>query len=422
MKEFLTVLSYTFKENMRKKAFIISTIIIIVLTVVIVCLPGIITAFNNEGKSAAPDTNQASKQERKGTVFIIDSKDLFTSDLSEIDKIFSSYELKVEAPSNFKMLKDKVNKENATSLIVINEKDGVPTLDYYVKTYGQGLSPEEISSVFKRVNANKILKKAGVSDQISELAQSEIVCNVKELGKGMIKSYMSSIIISMLLFFAIYFFGYGVSMSVASEKTSRVMEILVTSTKPLKIVLGKSVAMGLLGLCQLGAIMIAAIGAYKLTFPKDFTLGGQAIDFSGFSSFTILMIIIYFILGYSLYAMLNAAAGATVSKAEDVNSAIMPVSMILMISFYFAYFTLMFPTGTVATVASIVPFSAPFSMPCRIIGSEVPTWQILASLLSLVITTIVIAWLSIKIYSSAVLHYGKRLKIKDIMKMSKLNA
>jgi ABC-2 type transport system permease protein len=422
MKEFLTVLGYTFRENMRKKAFIISTIIIIVLTVIIVCLPGIITAFNDKGKSGTPDINQVSKQERKGTVFIVDSKNLFTSDLEEIDKIFSSYELKVEASSNLEMLKAKVNKENATFLIVIDEKGGVPTLDYYVKTYGQGLSPEEVSSVFKRVNANKILRKAGVSDQISAIVQSDVICNVKELGKGMIKSYMSSIIISMLLFFAIYFFGYGVSMSVASEKTSRVMEILVTSTKPLKIVLGKSVAMGLLGLCQLGVIMIAAIGAYKLTFPGDFTLGGQRIDFSGFSSITILMIIIYFILGYSLYAMLNAAAGATVSKAEDVNSAIMPVSMVLMVSFYFAYFTLMFPTGTVATVASIVPFSAPFSMPCRIIGSEVPIWQILVSLLSMVMTTIVIAWLSIKIYSSAVLHYGKRLKIKDIMKMTKINA
>lgn len=422
MKEFLVVLSYTFKENMRKKAFIISTIIIIVLTAVIVSLPGIITAFNNKGKSATPNTKQVSKQGKKGTVFIIDSKNLFTSDLTDISKIFVSYELKAEVSTNFEILKGKVNTESDTSLIVINEKGGVPILDYFVKTYGKGLSPEEISSVFKRIHANRVLKEAGVSNQVSAMAQSEVSCNVKELGKGMAKSYMASIVISMLLFFAIYFFGYGVSMSVASEKTSRVMEILVTSTKPLKIVLGKSVAMGLLGLCQLGAVMLAAIGAYKLTFPQDFTIGGQKIDFSGFSPFTILMIITYFILGYSLYAMLNAAAGATVSKAEDVNSAIMPVSMVLMVSFYFAYFTLMFPTGTVAIVASLIPFSAPFSMPCRIISSEVPAWQILVSVSAMVVTIILIAWISIKVYSSAVLHYGKRLKIKDIVKMSKLGA
>lgn len=421
MKEFLVVLSYTFKENMRKKVFIISTIIIILLTVIIVSLPGIITAFNSKSKSTTQNSAQPSKVEIKGTVLIVDANNLYKDDLMEIDKVFPGYNFKLETQADIVGLKNKVNKEVDTSLIVVYEKGGIPSLEYFVKTYGKGLSPDEISSAFKRIYTNKILKKAGVSEKISALAQSEVFCNVIELGKGMAKSYLASIIISMLLFLAIYIFGYGVAMSVASEKTSRVMEILVTSTKPLKIVLGKSVAMGLLGLCQLGAVIAAAVVAYKLTFPGDFTLAGQPIDFSGFTPFIILMVIIYFILGYSLYAMLNAAAGATVSKAEDVNSAIMPVSMVLMVSFYFAYFTLMFPTGTIATVASLIPFSAPFSMPCRIIASEVPIWQILVSLGAMVLTIILIAWLSITIYSSAVLHYGKRLKIKDIMKMSKLD-
>jgi ABC-2 type transport system permease protein len=421
MKEFLAVLSYTFKENMRKKVFIISTIIVILFTVIIVCLPGAIKVINGDGKNIKSSSRNAGSQAKTGNILVIDSKRLYTNDMAEIEKIFSSYSFKVENASDIEGLKDRVTKEDNTSLIVIDEKNGVPVLDYFVKTYGRGLSPDEISSVFKRIHANKVLKAAGVSEQISSLVQSDVYCSVKELGKGMMKSYMASIIISILLFFAIYFFGYGVSMSVASEKTSRVMEILVTSTKPLKIVLGKSVAMGLLGLCQLASVIIAAIAAYKLTFPEDFTIAGQRIDFSGFSPFVIGMIITYFILGYSLFAMLNAAAGATVSKAEDINSAIMPVSMILMVSFYFAYFTLMFPTGTVATAASMIPFSAPFSMPCRLLASEVPAWQLAVSLFAMVVTIVLIAWFSIKIYSSAVLHYGKRLKIKDIMKMSKLN-
>ncbi len=82
------------------------------------------------------------------------------------------------------------------------------------------------------------------------------------------------------------------------------------------------------------------------------------------------------------------------------------------------YFSLAVPNGTVAIISSIIPFSAPFSMPSRILATEVPAWQIVASLFSLVITIVFIAWISIKIYSSAILHYGKRLKIKDLLKMS----
>lgn len=414
MNEFIAVLAYTFKENMRKKAFIISTIIILVLTIIVVSLPGIINAFDSRNKSKS-STVEASKQEKKGIIYVVDSKNIFKNDMEKIKKAFVGYSFMGQSIADVENLKKRVSKEDDKALLVIDEKGGEPIFNYYIKTYGKGLSPDDISADLKRIFVSRTLKEANVSDAISLKVQGNISYNVMEMGKSMMSGYLPSIIISMLLFFAIYFFGYGVSMSVASEKTSRVMEILVTSTKPLKIVLGKSVAMGLLGLCQLSSIILATVVTYKLTFPKNFTLDGQKIDFSSFTPLTIFMVIVYFILGYSLYAMMNAVAGATVSKAEDINSAIMPISMISMISFYFAYFTLMSPKGTIAVVASLIPFSAPFSMPCRIISTDVPLWQILTSLSILVVSILVIAWLSIKIYSSAVLHYGKRLKIKDLI-------
>ena len=210
-------------------------------------------------------------------------------------------------------------------------------------------------------------------------------------------------------------------MSVASEKTSRVMELLVTSTKPSKIILGKSAAMGLLGLIQLFMVVFTGALTYKLTFPENFAIAGQLFDFSSFTPFSLAMIIVYFILGYSLYAMMNAVAGATVSKAEDVNSSVMPISIISIVAFYMGYFSLAVPNGNIAILSSIIPFSSPFSMPCRILATEVPAWQILASLFSLVVTIVFTAWISIKIYSSAILHYGKRLRLKDLMKMSNRN-
>jgi ABC-2 type transport system permease protein len=222
-----------------------------------------------------------------------------------------------------------------------------------------------------------------------------------------------------MLFFAVYYYGYGVSMSVASEKTSRVMETLLTSTKPSKIILGKSAAMGLLGLLQLAIIILTGAVTYKVFFPKDFMVFGQSVDLSSFTPYVIFMVFTYFILGYTLYAMMNAVVGATVSKAEDINSAIMPISFVSIISFYLAYGTIFLPNGAVAVAASIIPFSSAFSMPCRLIIADVPTWQVAASLFAMIIAIVLMSWISIKIYSSAVLHYGRRLRMKDLIRMSK---
>ena len=416
MKEFFTVLAYTFKENARTKVFIFSTIITLILTILIVSLPAIITSFDNNKTEQGTKIDQT--KEPKGVVFVVDSKDILKGDLNKLSKAFLQYEFKSKTINDIDLLKNKVKEEDNSTLLILDEKNGVPKFDYFVKQAGLGIDPTEISPVIKSIFITDLLTTAKVSDNISAMVQTDISFNVNELGKSKMNSYVISIVISMLLFFSIYFYGFGVAMSVASEKTSRVMELLVTSTKPSKIILGKSAAMGLLGLIQLFMIVFVGALTYKLTFPENFAIAGQTLDFSIFTPFSLAMIIVYFILGYSLYAMLNAVAGATVSKAEDVNSSIMPISMISLVAFYMGYFSLAVPSGNVAILASIIPFSAPFSMPCRILATEVPAWQIVASLFSLVITIVFIAWISIKIYSSAILHYGKRLNLKDLMKMS----
>lgn len=420
MKEFFTVLGYTFKENSRKKSFIISTIITLILTIVIVSLPAIIKNFDNSDKNKT-EQGTTTSETKKGVVFVVDSKSILKGDLNKLGEAFLEYEFKSEPADNIDTLKSSLKTSENNALLIIDEKNGVPAFDYIVKQSGSGLDPSGISRVIKSIFVTDLLTASKVSDKVSEMLQSEVSFNVNELGQGKMIGYISSIVVSMLLFFSIYFYGYGVAMSVASEKTSRVMELLVTSTKPSKIILGKSAAMGILGLIQLALVVFTGALTYKLTFPDNFAIAGQALNFSSFTPFILVMIIVYFILGYSLYAMMNAVAGATVSKAEDVNSSIMPITYISMIAFYMGYFSLAVPNGNVAIISSIIPFSAPFTMPSRILATEVPAWQISASILSLVITIVFIAWISIKIYSSAILHYGKRLKLKDLMKMSNSN-
>lgn len=418
MSAFLEVFKYTFKENVKKKSFIISTIVILVIVIAAMIVPAIITNVQSSKKGDDSNPNNNTSIE-KSIVYLVDKSGYFEKNLTAIENQFPGFTFKMENEDNIEGIKSDIKENGKSFLLVSNIDSAMPSFEYFVKQYGDGPNPETIGKVFKNIYATSLLKEAGVADDTISKSLKELGVNVNELGTSKWGGYFSSIFIVIILFFAIYFYGYGVSMSVASEKTSRVMEILVTSVKPSRIILGKTAGMGVLGLIQLSLIIFVGAITYKLAFPSDFSLGGISFDLSSFTPFSMIMIIIYFIFGYTLYALMYAVVGATVSKAEDVNSAMMPMSMVSILAFYFSYGTFMVPNSTAARVASLIPFTAPFSVPSRLISTSVPVWEIAVSLCLLIVTMVLIGALSIKLYSFAVLHYGDRLKLKTLFKISK---
>ena len=233
------------------------------------------------------------------------------------------------------------------------------------------------------------------------------------------ENYGIAMAASFILFFAVYLYGNTVAVSVSSEKTSRVMETLVTSTTPRNIIIGKTFAMGIVGLGQMFLLILTAFASYKLFIPAEMDIVSTMMGNINFSVTSIVICIVYFILGYTVYAFLNAVTGATISKVEDLNSAQTPIAMISLISFYLAYFTATVPDSSASKFASIFPFSSAFSMPGRILAGGATGWEIALSIGLLIITALLLAVVSIKVYSGAVLHYGKRLNIKDLLKLSK---
>ena len=129
--------------------------------------------------------------------------------------------------------------------------------------------------------------------------------------------------------------------------------------------------------------------------------------------------IVYFLLGYGVYSLLYAVTGSTVSKPEDIQSANTPVAILAVIGFYLAYFTMMNPTSNLNIIASILPISSPFCMPLRIMMGIAETKDIILSIGVLLITIIIVAKVSIRIYSNAILNYGSKIGLKDIVRMYK---
>ena len=413
MKDMLTVLKYTIKENITKKAFIITTIILMTMIVLICNIPNIINLFESE---------EAVVENSKFVV--VDEENLVGPELNVLTELGKAMNMDIQIQNSIQdTTTEQIRNDQLEGMIEIlkNEETGMIKLKYTSKgsifTDNYSIA-NQFSTMIKSIIVNKELVKSNVNAETINMINSEIEFETKYLDDEN-DNYGVAMAASFILFFAVYFYGNTVAVSVSSEKTSRVMETLITSTTPKNIIVGKTIAMGIVGLGQMLLLIATAFVSYKLCIPAEMDFISSMIGNINFSVTSILISIIYFILGYTVYAFLNAVTGATVSKVEDLNSAQTPVALISLFCFYLAYFTAAVPDSSASKFASIFPFSSAFSMPGRILAGGATMSEIALSIALLVATAIILAFISIKVYSGAVLHYGKRLNLKDLLKLSK---
>ncbi len=407
MRDLWVVASFTIKEMLKKKTFLISNLILIIIMIVGFNIPNIIKALSD------------GKDDNSSKMLIVDSENVFEGTLAQLEQMKLEYAIETTNDNiSFEDIKKKIENKEIEDAIIIKKSDGKINLEYIVENLNMKAEPTNCINALTAIYSNLQLSKLGLTQ--SELASLSPSFNLemKQTEEQEVKGNVLAImLLSIVLFYAIYFCAYQVSTSITTEKTSKIIETLVTSTTPKTIVLGKTVGVGIVGIIQIVVLVSVALICANVCLPAG-TLDG-IIDLSTITPFLGIMTIIYFLLGYLVYALLYALTGSTVSKPEDVQSANGPVAILAVIGFYLAYFTMMNPTSDLNTFASIFPFSSPFCVPFRIMmGVATPT-QIAISLAVLVITMLIIAKISIKIYSSAILNYGSKIGIKDIINIYK---
>ena len=219
------------------------------------------------------------------------------------------------------------------------------------------------------------------------------------------------------LYMVILLYGQMVATNVATEKSSRAMEVLITSAKPVNMMFGKVIASCLAGLIQLVAVFGSALLFYQLN--KAY-LGDNMIVQSIFNIPFELFIymLVFFVLGFFIYAFLYGAIGSTASKLEDINTSVMPITMLFIVGFFVVVFSMSSGNvdNTLMKVCSYIPFTSPMAMFTRIAMSTVPWYGILASVVVLIGSVVGIGVLSAKIYRVGVLLYGTTPGLKSILK------
>ena len=404
MKDIFVVMKFTIKDMVKRKSFIISTLIILLLIVIGFNVPNIIKAFQGE--------------ETAQKLLIVDNENVFEGNVELLKQMNSGYEIEI-AKLNFDEIKNKIENGEIHGAIIIEKQENSIKIRYIVEntTMMTGV-PESLINAMNSLYTNMQINKLGLTEaelqSITPNFEFTLEQTEEEEAKGNIFAMM---LMSLVLFYAIYFCAYQVSSSITTEKTSKIMETLVTSTSPRTIVLGKTIGIGIVGLLQLILIVGTALVSAKLFLEPE--LLDAILDMSSITPFVGIITIIYFILGYLAYALLYALTGSTVSKPEDIQSANQPVAILAVIGFYLAYFTMMNPTSELNLFASLFPISSPFCMPFRVMMGLSNGTDIAISIAILIATILVIAQVAIKIYSNAILNYGTKMSIKDIVNMYK---
>lgn len=403
MKDLFIVTKFTMKDMLQRKSFIITTIIFLIMIVVGFNIPNFMKMLNKDS-----DVNK---------IEIIDSGNVFEGTLESLKDLDTGYEIQI-LNEDYEKIKEKIENEEIDSAIIVEKQDENIKIKYIVKsaTMMSGV-PENIISTLNTLYTNIQINKLGLTEEQLKSITPNFEFALEQTDEEASGNVYAMMLLSLVLFYAIYFCAYQVSSSITTEKTSKIIETLVTSTSPKTIVLGKTLGIGIVGLLQMILLVGTALISAK-TFLEPGILD-SIIDVSKITPYLGIITIIYFIFGYFEYALLYALTGSTVSKPEDIQSANGPVAILSIIGFYLSYFTMMNPASELNIFASMLPISSPFFMPFRVMMGLAKPTDVIISIVILLITGIIIAKIAIKIYSNAILNYGTKMSFNDIVKMYK---
>lgn len=417
-KQFFTVMKFEFMTYLRNKVYVGITIAVVILLAIGLSLPGIISTVKDAGIDFGSDETHEPTAE--DTVYILDSTGKAPALSWFNDLIPGKLWENIEA-GQIDEIKEKVDAREAAGLLVI---DSPSSYTWTMRRMGmtEGGMPMMLQSGLGQYYRSLFLADQGLDEAtiMSVLAEPEIniVETVEESGKSMEQTYFYTYLLVFLLYMTVMMYGQLVATSVASEKSNRAMEMLITSAKPMNLMFGKVIGSGLAGLAQISMLLVTAGVFYKINeeYLEMFDIIKSVFNMP---PSIIFYTILFYITGYFVYAFLYGALGSLASRTEDINTSIMPIMLIFIVAFMIAVFGMMSPESTLLLVSSFIPFISPMAMFVRIAMTEVPGWQIALSVAMMFATIWATGWLAAKIYRIGILMYGKPPKIKELTVMLK---
>jgi len=427
------IIKREYMTKVRNKSFILMTFLTPFIMIGLFSFVGYLSNINN-------DTVR--------TIYVLDDTGFVSETFKTTD--YTIYNLLSEV--DFETAKALANQEDAYGLLYIPEMS-IETVSNFIKFYSEeSPSLSFISSLESKIEAKLSelkLQSEGVDLALIDASKMNVDIN-QESFEGVKTSKVGSLMklgfgsfAGYLLFMFIIVYGNMIMRSVIEEKTSRIIEVIISSVKPIQLMLGKIIGTSLAGITQFtiwivlgGVIMFAASAIFGIemsqtpqnelvnqTLQNPESIDKLQLIINEFQMLPlgnlVIAFILFFIGGYLLFSSLYAAIGAAVDNETDTQQFMLPVILPLILAIYVGMFTVIEdPHGTISTVFSFIPFTSPVVMLMRI-PFGVPVWQQLVSLLILIVTFIFIVWFAAKIYRVGILMHGKKPTYRELYKWLK---
>ncbi|WP_420977129.1 ABC transporter permease [Bacillus vallismortis] len=416
MNKFWLMLSHTYKNKIMSKSFIISTVITVLLVLVVTNLESIISSF--QGNDA------------KEKIAVVD-------ETNELYPIFSKQLKAVDTNGDLDVKQSKQSADEVTKqvkdetldgmLIIKRDEKGAITGTYKALTISDDSTYQTLQQALTQTKTAVGTAELGVSQEtisnlyapvaVGQEVLKEGAKSEEELGQTVGLVY----IMLFVIYFSVIMYASMIAMEVATEKSSRVMEILISSMPPIQQMFAKLLGIGLVGITQLAVII--AVGSLSLKLNKTGETAssvGGLLNLTDVSATTVVYAVIFFLLGYFLYATLAAFLGSVVSRIEDVQQTITPMTLLVVAGFMIAMFGLSTPDAGFITVTSFIPFFTPMIMFLRVGMLDIPFWQAATGIGITLLTIVILAVIGARIYKGGVLVYSNSSAFKAIKQALRL--
>jgi len=407
MKQFKHVFEFEFMSLLKKRTVRVTTIILCLIVIVATSVPTIAKMFRSGNDTSGQSTTTEITVSEERDIGVL--KDNF-SDLAAL--VFAGES--VHDYQDREALSEAVNAGEVAFGIIFTSDVSFELLvkDSSLDNYDLQI----VASILQTIKVNNNLIELGIDPlQVMEAQMVSIEAEMTVLGRNSLEGYFIGFGIVFIIYMMIILYGQMVATSVAREKDSRTMELLITSTKPSTLILGKVLANSLFGCLQIALLIAVGIVSFsinRVNYPPEilmFIQGSMDVN-------TAVIYILFSVTGYVMYLFLYAAFGSLVSRLEDVGNAISPIMVIFVAAYMIASFSMNMPNSTLSIVSSYIPFTALFIMPIRNMLTTVGFMEIAISLGLMILTTYLMIVVSVYIYRMGSLNYGNKVKMGTLIK------
>lgn len=436
------IIESEYMSRVRKKSFLVMTLLTPVLMVLLCSIPAFITLFSDSDMRNVTVVDQTGLYKD-----VYESNDEYT--YTYLNSETTAEQLRSnEEPYAYIVITDNLL-NNADAMTIYSHKQTTASFEMEVTDRMEEYLHDQKLASFDIPNLQQIIDESNVDINVGSIRFDEKGDTQTSAGLATIVGMISTFLIYMFLFM----YGSMVMSSVMQEKTNRIVEVMVSSVKPFELMLGKIISVGLVGLTQIGIWVLLIVGlglgaslllGIPLLSGNEAELLSQAQNMGGVAMTTnsdidpemldmiqtfagidftqiIVCLILYFIGGYVIYASLFAAIGSAVDNEADTNQFMIPITVIILFAFYVGIFSAENPEGSMAWWCSMIPFTSPIVMMVRI-PFGVAIWEIVLSLVLLFASAIGMTWVAARIYRVGILLYGKKPSYKELFKWIKYKA